>query len=268
MLLMKTSFPGPLPELHPDTSALSGLVNSVEVREPHLMGHGARTTWYALQLGRAIDLSEQDLIHLTYAAYLHDVGKLSIPEAILIKQAPLSSQEYHRLQSHPRAAMTLLQSWPFLRIPSIWIAHHHERWDGSGYPNGLKGTYIPIGSRIIAIADAYDVMNLRNMDSPVTDSENCLSTLRWYSGAHFDPELIDTFSQLASEWAAFRERNVGLDGPPATRNSSHLIPSPNQEIIYDSIRHDTPSVHRLKKENTNLLQGTPGFLDDNVIAPG
>ncbi|MDX1411282.1 MAG: HD domain-containing phosphohydrolase [Nitrospirales bacterium] len=140
-----------------------------------------------------------------YAAYLHDVGKLSIPSEILTKQEPLSSQEYHQLQSHPSAALTLLESWPFLKTASIWIAHHHERWDGSGYPNGLKGAFIPLGSRIIAIADTFDVLTVRNPEEAETAWDVCLSIIKWYSGSQFDPELMDIFSKLVPEWTTSRK---------------------------------------------------------------
>ena len=217
----------PLPETLLRKKVLSSLVNTVEAREPKLIGHGERTAWYALQLGQAIHLSVQDLQHLQFAAYLHDVGKISIPQEILIKQEPLTSQEYHQLQSHPRAAITLLESWPFLRIPSIWIAHHHERWDGSGYPNGLTGKFIPLGARIIAIADTYDVLTLRNPGGPETAADTCLSTLRWYSGSHFDPELIDTFSKLIPEWASAKRGIQYLDSRHSSKPSRNEVPLHN-----------------------------------------
>ena len=228
----------PLPDTLLSKKALSSLVNTVEAREPKLLGHGERTAWYALQLGQAIHLSVQDLEHLKFAAYLHDVGKISIPQEILIKQEPLTSQEYHQLQSHPRAAITLLESWPFLRIPSIWIAHHHERWDGSGYPNGLKGAFIPLGARIISIADTYDVLTLRNPSEPKTDPEVCLSTLRWYSGSHFDPELIDTFSKLVPEWARAKKRIHFCDSRHSPKLSRNGVPLHNGGK--DSFRNTFP----------------------------
>ena len=202
LLVQANTLPCPLPDTLSSKKALSSLVDTVESREPKLIGHGARTAWYALQLGEALHLPDQELEQLMYAAYLHDVGKLSLPKEILVKEEPLSSQEYHQFQSHPGAAITLLESWHFLRVPSIWIAHHHERWDGSGYPNGLNGTYIPLGSRIIAIADTFDVLTLRNHGGPDTAADVCLSILRWYSGSHFDPELLNTFSKLVSELAS------------------------------------------------------------------
>lgn len=211
ILFKGSQAPCPIPENHSATIALSSLVNTLEAREPKLIGHGARTAWYALQLGRAIHLSDQELEHLKYAAYLHDVGKLSIPQEILIKEEPLSSSEYHTLQSHPRAAISLLEPWPFLRIPSIWIAHHHERWDGSGYPNGLKGSFIPLGSRLIAIADTYDVLALRSGGEPQSNPAECLAILRWYSGSHFDPELIENFSKLVPSWGHSPTRQVNVE---------------------------------------------------------
>jgi HD-GYP domain-containing protein (c-di-GMP phosphodiesterase class II) len=225
LFVQANPFACPLPDTLSGTKALFSLVNTVEAREPKLIGHGARTAWYSLQLGGALHLPDQELEHLMYAAYLHDVGKLSVPEEILGKEEPLSSHEYHQMQSHPSAAMTLLESWPFLRVPSIWIAHHHERWDGSGYPNGLKGAYIPLGSRIIAIADTFDVLTLRNPGGPETVADVCLSILRWYSGSHFDPELIDTFSILISEWASAKGRIHEVDSlysPKLSTGGTHL----------------------------------------------
>lgn len=203
LLVQANHFACPLPENLPGREALSSLVDEVETREPSLLGHGARTAWYALEIGQAIYLSQPDLEHLKYAAYLHDVGKLSISPEILTKPQPLSSHEYQELQSHPRAALSILDSWPFLKIPSVWIAHHHERWDGSGYPYGLKGELIPLGSRIIAIADTFDVLTIRSLANTEPGFEPSLSLLRWYSGSHFDPGLVETFSKLVPQWAEF-----------------------------------------------------------------
>jgi len=224
LLVQANPFACPLPGTLSSKKALSSLVNTIEAREPKLIGHGARTAWYSLQLGGTLHLPDQELEHLMYAAYLHDVGKLSVPEEILVKEEPLSSHEYHQMQSHPSAAITLLESWPFLRVPSIWIAHHHERWDGSGYPNGLKGAHIPLGSRIIAIADTFDVLTLRNPDGPETAAEVCLSILRWYSGSHFDPELLDTFSKLVPEWAGAKERIHDVDSLHSATLSRDGVP--------------------------------------------
>ncbi|UCE64151.1 MAG: hypothetical protein JSU59_03130, partial [Nitrospirota bacterium] len=112
-LIQENSFACPLPNTHSSKKVLSSLVNTVEAREPKLIGHGTRTARYSLQLGRALHLPDQELEHLMYAAYLHDVGKLSVPEEILVKEEPLNSHEYYQLQSHPSAAITLLESWPF-----------------------------------------------------------------------------------------------------------------------------------------------------------
>ena len=199
-LILPIELPFPLPNTFLGKPVLSHLVKAVEVRQPKFLGHGARTAWYALQLAHAIHLPKEELEHLMYAAYLHDVGKLSIPQEILTKEEPLTSQEYHQFQSHPSAAISILERWPFLRTPSIWIAHHHERWDGSGYPNGLKGPFIPLGSRIIAIADTFDVLTIRNLSELESPSDLILSTLGWYSGSHFDPELLDRFLRLVPKW--------------------------------------------------------------------
>lgn len=177
---------------------LSSFVRLVETKDPRTAGHGERTTRYALALGQTIGLSENQLRDLRCAAYLHDIGKLSIPEELLLKEGPLTAEEYVHVQSHPREGAALLDPWPSLQTSAIWIAHHHERWDGSGYPYGLRGDYIPIGARILAIADTFDVLTTRHFQGPPRDLDSALALLCVSSGSQFDPDLVETFLKAAS----------------------------------------------------------------------
>jgi HD-GYP domain-containing protein (c-di-GMP phosphodiesterase class II) len=160
---------------------------------PDLIAHGKRTARYAARLGAAVGLSPADQMDLHYAALLHDVGKLTLPDTILHKQGPLSADEYARLQSHPRAGAELMSSITFLHRPSVWISHHHERWDGSGYPYGLRAAFIPLGARILAVADTFDALTSNSLPSRAGDGESAEHLLRLVAGTQLDPDLVSIF---------------------------------------------------------------------------
>jgi|GEM_PF-1690973 len=125
-------------EFTSEASLLLTLLRRMAIQQPYVLGHGHRTASYALRLGESVGLSSSDLTHLHYAALLHDIGQLTLPAEILNKDGPLTAEEYELVQCHPRAGAELLQPISFLRVPALWIAHHHERWDGSGYPYGCE----------------------------------------------------------------------------------------------------------------------------------
>ncbi|RMH37041.1 MAG: HD domain-containing protein [Nitrospirae bacterium] len=175
---------------------VSALIARIETTLPALRGHGYRTSVYAEALGRACGFSETALFHLRQAAYLHDIGLTCIPSSILRHPGPLSGDDYAIAQSHPRHAVTLLAPWPSLRLPAIWIAHHHERWDGAGYPFGLRGDLIPVESRIIAIADAFDQLCIQLHCAQASDRSLALRLLRTSAHSQFDPQLLDQFCRL------------------------------------------------------------------------
>jgi HD-GYP domain-containing protein (c-di-GMP phosphodiesterase class II) len=123
---------------------------------PWQSSHGRRTAAISLSIGQSIGLTTGELHDLKLAALLHDIGLLMLPQELISGGNTLDSESYVAVQNHPRLGASLLEPFFFLREASILIAHHHERWDGSGYPYGIRGTFIPLGSRILAIADAYD----------------------------------------------------------------------------------------------------------------
>ncbi|HXF91825.1 MAG TPA: HD domain-containing phosphohydrolase [Nitrospiraceae bacterium] len=173
------------------------VVRRIESLLPHHKGHGERTAGCALALGQALDLSQDELRDLHFAALLHDIGLLTIPADILSKAGPLTGDEYAALQSHPRAGAELLEPIRFLREATLLIAHHHERWDGFGYPYGLRGQFIPLGSRILALADTFDTLANRMLAVEVSDHESALAHLRVMAGSQLDPGLVETFLRLA-----------------------------------------------------------------------
>ncbi len=170
---------------------LRRLARRIEASFPEHFGHGERTAHYALLLAQAIGLTQGQLTNLHYAALLHDIGLLTIPGELLDDAAPLTLDEYALVQSHPRAGAALLSPYSFLSEPARLIAHHHERWDGAGYPYGLRGNYIPLSARILAIADVFDAIASRS-----ESFHAALRTIRASSGSQFDPNLLATFCLL------------------------------------------------------------------------
>jgi HD-GYP domain-containing protein (c-di-GMP phosphodiesterase class II) len=169
------------------------LVRRIEDLLPHHKGHGERTAGYALALGEAIGLSNAALRDLHFAALLHDIGLLTVPVDILSKAGPLTGDEYAVFQSHPRKGAELLEPIRFLREAALLIAHHHERWDGAGYPYGLRGEFIPLSSRILAVADAFDVLLVTEGRHNSSDLRRALRLLQVGSTSQFDPKLVDVF---------------------------------------------------------------------------
>jgi HD-GYP domain-containing protein (c-di-GMP phosphodiesterase class II) len=153
-------------------------------------GHGRRTASIALMIGRVVGLSVDKLHDLKLAALLHDIGLLTLPADLFDFRDHLEPESYIIVQSHSRIGATLLEPFSFLREASILIAHHHERWDGLGYPYGIRGEFIPLGSRILAIADAYDAIKVPNVSDPAVRNRIALRIFRVASGTHFDPRLV------------------------------------------------------------------------------
>lgn len=175
--------------------ALFVLTDMIERVEPRLQGHGLRTGRYAITLGHAVGLSAQELNDLCLASLLHDIGLLTVPQTLLEKEGPLTAEEYALVQSHPRAGAELLEPVPFLRVPALWIAHHHERWDGFGYPYGLRGEFIPLGARILAVADTFDSLISPHWNGRAHETESALCLLRLLAGSQLDPDLVGLFAR-------------------------------------------------------------------------
>ena len=132
---------------------------------------------------------------LKLAALLHDIGLLMLPQELASGGNILDSESYVTVQNHPRLGASLLEPFFFLREASVLIAHHHERWDGSGYPYGIRGTFIPLGSRILAIADAYDAIKVPDADDAVRN-QVALRILLVASKTQFDPDLVEVFYRI------------------------------------------------------------------------
>ncbi len=176
--------------------AMLALLARMEREDPALRDHGQRTAVYAMALGQAIGLPQRDLADLYCAALLHDIGKLLLPKAILSKPGPLSMDEYALVQCHPRLSVELLGDIPALRVPAVLIAHHHERWDGTGYPYGVPARFTPLGSRILAVTDVFDALTSDRPYAPPRDPKAAVRLIQTIAGTHLDPDLVRSFAEL------------------------------------------------------------------------
>jgi diguanylate cyclase (GGDEF)-like protein/putative nucleotidyltransferase with HDIG domain len=174
-------------------SAIYALVSTVEAKDPYTYGHSRKVNTYAVALAEAIGLSPEDVSRVSTAALLHDIGKIGVPDKVLNKKGKLNAEDWEAIKAHPRLGATIVGNVPNL-VPCVSIIlHHHERWDGSGYPEGLKGEEIPIEARILAIADSFEAMSSARPYRPALCDEKVLKQLRLGAGSQFDPELVEVF---------------------------------------------------------------------------
>ncbi|PKP56633.1 hypothetical protein CVT91_12580 [Candidatus Atribacteria bacterium HGW-Atribacteria-1] len=162
-------------------------------RDPHASDHAQRLQELALSLGKRIGLSEYQLNNLRLLALLHDIGKIGIPDSILFKTYTLTSSEWKKMKEHPRIGYRMAKNIPDFTPIAREILYHHEHWDGSGYPEGLKGEEIPILSRIISIVDAYDVMQSRRSYKGKISKTKALREIKMCAGTQFDSQLVEIF---------------------------------------------------------------------------
>ena len=158
---------------------------------PWQAGHGRRTATISILIGQAVGLNSLELHDLTLAALLHDIGILKLPPHLMSRSDCLEPESYVAIQNHPRLGALLLEPFFFLREASVLVAHHHERWDGSGYPYGIRGRFVPLGARILSIADAFDAIRIPEVSSRVVRNTIALRIIHVAAGTQFDPELVD-----------------------------------------------------------------------------
>ncbi len=179
--------------------SLAQLSAAIEARDPYARGHASRVTVFAQAMARRIGLDKERLSVLRLGALLHDVGKLTVPPAVLLKSGPLTEVEFVQVQRHPAAGVRMLRSLGAPReiLPSV--LHHHERWDGTGYPRGRAGERIPLEARILAVADSFDAMTSTRPYRAPRDASDALDELRRCAGTQFDPDLVVVFAEAWAE---------------------------------------------------------------------
>jgi putative nucleotidyltransferase with HDIG domain len=177
---------------------MQGWLSALRLRDQETEGHAHRVMEMTLHLARQIGIPDAELIHIRRGAILHDIGKMAIPDSILFKPAPLTEQEWKIMRRHPVIATEILSPIPYL-APALPIpCSHHEKWDGSGYPDGLAGTDIPIAARIFAFADVYDALTSDRPYRRAWPQEDALDYIFKQSGAHFDPSIAPVFISMFS----------------------------------------------------------------------
>jgi len=192
---------------------IEGWVKALELRDRETLGHTLRAAHMTMELARAMNVDEKDLQNIWRGVLLHDIGKMGIPDSILLKQGPLDDWERKIMERHPALAREMLSQIEFLRPCMDIPTYHHEKWDGTGYPNGLVGEEIPLTARLFMIVDVWDALT---SDRPYRQSwsdQEALAHIKTASGKHFDPKVVEAFVGLV-ETGVFR------------KNDQKTVPSP------------------------------------------
>lgn len=176
--------------------AIKGLLSTISAKDKYTHAHSERVSSYAVMIGKAMNLSINEITVLEYAGLLHDIGKIEIPKTLLNKNESLTEDELLIIRQHPVYSENILE--PLEDIDNLldYVRHHHEKFDGSGYPDGLSGDEISLGARILCIADSFDAMISERPYCKRKNTEEAIMELRQYSGTQFDPAIVDIFSEL------------------------------------------------------------------------
>jgi putative nucleotidyltransferase with HDIG domain len=201
-------------------STIRTLVATIEAKDHYTAGHTERVASYALQIARELDFSNEDLEDLKLGGLLHDVGKIGIPEKILKKPGKLTAEEFGVMKGHPAIGAKIAGNIENIdRVREI-VLHHHEKWDGTGYPGGLKGERIPLGARVLAAADAYDAMTSHRTYRRDFSPEEVVTEFKRVSGFQFDPQVVEAFFQASEK---------GNLVPPEILSVEEILPKPDAD---------------------------------------
>ena len=180
---------------------IAALGRALEARDPATHLHAERVERYAMALARETAIEDASMIEaIRAAALLHDIGKLGIRDDLLHKPAPLTRDEYEQVKRHAILGADILSAIAFAGPLALIVRHHHENWDGTGYPDGLRGDAIPVGSRILAIVDCYDALTSERPYRPELTHDLAATILRERRGTMYDPALADLFLRMAESW--------------------------------------------------------------------
>ncbi len=175
---------------------LEGWTKALELRDGETIGHSQRVTQLTIRLAKRVGIPQDQLIHIQRGALIHDIGKMAIPDYILLKPGPLTDEEWRIMRQHPTYAVQILGGIPFLQ-PALDIpACHHERWDGTGYPRGLKGDQIPLSARIFAVVDVWDALRSDRPYRPAFSLKYVVNMIQSMSGKNFDPQIVEAFNMM------------------------------------------------------------------------
>jgi putative nucleotidyltransferase with HDIG domain len=180
-------------------ATLEALLAALDTRDTETEGHSERVAAYTMLIAQQLNLSEAELQHIEHGALLHDIGKIGVPDHILYKPGPLTPEEWEVMKQHPVIGYKMCMKIEMLRPAAPIVLHHHERWDGRGYPYGLNGAEIPLGARIFAIADTLDAMTSDRPYRKALSFAQAREEIERCAGSQFDPELVRVFLELPEE---------------------------------------------------------------------
>ena len=186
-----------LSQLERAEAVITTLALTIEARDPYTLGHCDRLSRYAVAVGEGLGLDPEMVRSLRLGGYLHDLGKIAVPDGILLKPGPLDPIEYERIRAHPGAGSDLVLGLRSMELVRPIMRHHHEKWDGSGYPDGLKGEAIPLGARIISVVDVFDALHTeRPYKAALSRSEAVSTLIRETDLGYWDPRVVETFLEI------------------------------------------------------------------------
>ena len=190
-------------------STLKALTAALETRDAETHGHSERVVSFSLRLGREYGLSAAEMRALEFGSLLHDIGKIGVPDAILRKPAKLTDEEWVRMREHPRHGQQILRGIKFLEGAARVVAQHHEKWNGSGYPLGLRAEEIDVCARIFAVADAFDAITSDRVYREGRSYEAAAQELDQWSNQQFDPKVVEAFHRVRKEdWEELRRQSL------------------------------------------------------------
>jgi response regulator RpfG family c-di-GMP phosphodiesterase len=199
-------------------STVKALMSIVEAKDPYTSGHTERVAEYAVALGIKMRLGKKELRDLSFGAVLHDIGKLVVIENVLKKPGNLDNEEWEILKSHPVIGASIIENMEFLSGAVALVRHHHERFDGQGYPDGLKGDDIPLGARIITVADSFDAMTTDRPYRAALSRDVALGTMIAKAGTQFDARVVEKFVELVQD-DGFEPRPARSPKPELSRKA-------------------------------------------------
>jgi putative nucleotidyltransferase with HDIG domain len=203
---------------------LQALGAAIDLRDNETAGHSQRVCRYSLEIARAMGWSDKQLGSLARGAYLHDIGKLGVPDGILLKPGPLTVEERRLMQQHAQIGFDLVKDIPFLADAAEIVLMHHERFDGSGYPRGLKGEEILLSARVFAIADTLDAITSERPYQRAASFEFAKERIRQLSGAHFDPQVAGVFLDVPEvTWTTIAKNQRQIALSPELRRTTPLL---------------------------------------------
>ena len=210
-------------------ATIEALALAIDAKDQTSQSHIRRVQLYAAAVARALGMTENEIQGVKTAALLHDIGKLAVPEHILSKPGPLTPEEFQKIRAHPKVGADIVSSVPFPYPVAPLILSHHERWDGKGYPTGLKGEEIPLGARILSVVDYFDALMAERPYHKAMSFDAAIGLLQQEAGKGLDPTVVDKFIELLpalqAEAAAARTVDAQAGAAPRSRRSASRRPA-------------------------------------------